>query len=315
MIFSVIRYIFKSDLYAGVFFILLSYGGFLIPHEHKTVFTSLVIAGAFFLGAIFLSNYISLRLKRVSLLQVIVGRESEKIKFIVFCIFSGAFFEFLGSFVGGLWYYPYWSFGMYVLIGFLLGGWCFYILFLCVAYEAGKQVFDRLLPNQPYVRRYYSFETKVYQGLLAMGLVLVGVVVGAFVTNAIFLAQLDLAVNKFRPGALGWEYALLLGVGVMCICEFIEFKRHRTSFVKDLLHGYFSPLLSVLLVGLILAMSNEVQNLNVYLWKYGLFPWPNSVVAGIPVSAIVGWQIHILLFIELWRAFGSKKSALVFSRT
>ena len=236
----------------------------------------------------------------------------EKENFIVFTCLAGIFFGFIAADLGGLWYFPYWSVTNYLIIGFALGGWAFYILTLIVCYEAGKLILDKLFSFGP-VSKYYSYEKYLYPILFVVGLALLLLVGVETILNTSFFTNFDYIISANKLPYLTWPYWIAAFWGTLFVCEYLEYRKKRTSLLKDTLHGYLSPLISVLAVSFILTITNEIQNFSVFLWRYANYPFPDTMIFGIPVFIILAWPLHVIIFLEIWRAFGTNTSQTIFA--
>lgn len=314
MITWTIRSLFRNDLLAGICLLLFSYVPLVFPSLNISgKIGSLVIGASFYLGALLIGNHITVKLGGFSLISRIRGSSRNNRNFTE-VIWGGAiFFSLIAADLGGLWYFPYWSATDYVFIGFILGGWVFYVITLIVCYEAIKLILDRLLPRQPRVTAYFKYERHLYNLLLPLGVAALAVVMGVAMKNTHFFTQFHYSVNVAKQPYLQWYYWLLAFVGALFICEYVEFRRKRSSLLKDTLHGYFNPLLAAILAGTVLAIANEVQNFGVYLWRYANYPWPNTTLFHIPIFIILAWPLHIIAFVMFWRAFGNGSSSVVFA--
>lgn len=312
-VFSLIRSIFgKNDLIAGVFFVLFSYGGFLFPLSSINKVSSLIFGASYYLGVLLLGNYITVKLGGFSIISRILGSTKEKDNFIKVTIICGLLFSLVAADLGGFWYFPYWSTFDYILIGFVLGGWPFYILSMIVCYEAVKVILDKVLPEKKIVTRYYKNEEKIYKILLIIGVLSAVIVVAAAFYNTRLFTNFIFSISSQKSPYLEWYYWIVAFVGFLGITEYIEYRKRRSSLLKDAIHGYFTPILSIVLAGIVLSVSNEVQNLAVFLWRYTNYPLPNITLFQIPIFVIATWPLSIFLFIVFWRTFGTNVSKVVF---
>jgi|GEM_PF-1552713 len=309
-----IRIIFKSDLIAGLLCLLFSYTPLAFPSLNISgKIGSLVIGAFFYLGVLLIGNYITRRLGGFSLITKIRGSPRNNRSF-TGVIWGGAvFFSLIAADLGGLWYFPYWSPTDYVFIGFILGGWVFYVLTLLVCYEAVKLILDRVIRQRKKVIDYYHYEAHLYKLLFVIGLTALTVVMAEALRTTHFFTQFHYSVNIAKKPYLSWQYWLLAFVAALFISEYVEFRRKRSSLIKDTLHGYFNPLLAALLAGFIVGFANETQNFGVYLWRYANYPWPNITLAHVPVFILLAWPLHIIAFTVFWRAFGNGSSSIVFA--
>lgn len=310
-----IRTIFKSDLIAGLFLVVLSYLPLFFPQVGSGKIGSLAIGASFYLGALLIGNHITVRMGGFSLISRVRGNRRNNRSFTVSVIGMALFFSLIAADLGGLWYFPYWSTTDYFFIGFVLGGWVFYVITLIVCYEALKLVLDKILPQRKRVGSYFKYEPHLYRGLFIVGLVCLSIVGAAALYGTRFFTNFHYTVNTAKSPYLPWQYWLLAFVGAVFICEYVEYRRKRSSLLKDTLHGYINPILAMILVGILLAITNEVQNLGVLLWRYANYPWPQITVLTIPVFVIMAWPLHIIAFTEFWRAFGNGSSSVVFANS
>ena len=307
--------VFGGQVRAGIFFVLLSYAGFLIPDGYVTGSVALLVAASFYLGFIFVANGIATRLDHESLTRRIFRSVHGKTDFIVFCAVSSLFFQAIGNDFGAFWHFPYWTAGEYWVIGYLLGGWAFYVLFIVTCYEAAKLLLDRARPPLRRVTRYFRHEGRVYNALGLIGALLLLAVCAEALVNTGFLAGFRYDITSAKEAYLGWPYLLAAMLSGIMLAEFVEYRRRRTSLLKDLIHGYWNPLWALLISSLLLGVFNEVQNLNVYLWRYANVPFPDLALLGVPVAVLLGWFLHFALFVELWRAFGTDASRVLFAES
>ena len=94
MIFKIIRKIFINDLIAGMFFICLSYLSFIFPLSFYGKISSLIVGASFYLGVLFIGNFITIKLGGFSLIDKIFKSSKEKESFIILSCFMGVFFAF-----------------------------------------------------------------------------------------------------------------------------------------------------------------------------------------------------------------------------
>src|SRR6185369_13556112 len=107
---------------------------------------------------------------------------------------------------------------------------------------------------------------------------------------------------------ISFGYIILMFFSLFFILEFIEHKRHRTSLLKDLLHGYLNPLLAIIGSSILLGLYMELQNVPIGLWRYINWPWQNTTISSVPVLVIaIGWPLHYIFFLSLYRAIGDER--------
>lgn len=301
-----------NRLIPGIFFTTLSYFGFLLPISYYGKISSLIMGASFYMGVMLLGDYLIVRLTGTSLIHNIFKSPKETRSFITISALMGLVFGFVAADLGGLWYFPYWSIIDYIIIGFVLGGWAFYILSMIICYEAVKLVLDKLF-SQRKVTGYYDFENSLYSIFFGVGLMCIIIVLYKTIVATKFFTEFTFVINVSKNAYLTWPYWLIAFLGIFFVCEFIEYKKRRSSLLKDTLHGYLAPIISVISVSFILAISNETQNLSVFLWKYANYPWPEMMVLGVPLFIILIWPLSIIFFIQVWRALGTNLSNQLFA--
>ncbi len=145
-----------------------------------------------------------------------------------------------------------------------------------------------------------------------MGIFCLSFFAGAALYVTDFFRNYYYTINTPKLAYLGWQYWILAFFGAFFCLEYIEYKKKRTSLLKDTLHGYYNPLLAILTVSVFLAITNEIQNTNVYLWKYANYPWPNLAFFNVPAFIVLAWPLHFIIFLECWRAFGTNTSRVIY---
>jgi hypothetical protein len=305
-IFRLLRKPFPNDFVAGLFYLGSSYIPYLFSPRDYGYWGSLVFGALYYIGAIFLAVFAVHKLSGRSILHDLLGTNKRKRSFVKLGLIGAVPFSLAVCDFGAFWYFPYWSPQMYYIFGYVFLGWVLYFLFLTVCYIAFKLAVDQLLPQKSKVKKYYAFELRHYRALGVIGGWIAIMVITVGLQNARWLTHFNFAVNKPEKPFLYWYWWLIALAGWILLCEFVEYRKRRSSLFKDTIHGYFNPLIAVILCGVTLAITNETQNLRIHLWGYTNYPWPGVLVYGIPLFVIIGWPLHIIAFIEFWRAFGSE---------
>ncbi len=315
MITGPVRRIFRNDLLAGICLVVFSYLPLLFPNSRFNRFSSIIIGASYYLGVLLLGNYATVKLGGFSLISRIRGNRTNNRNFTKVILLGAIFFSLIAADLGGLWYFPYWTTTDYWFIGFLLGGWVFYVITLIVCYEAVKLMLDRVLKQKKRVSSYFSFEPRLYRSMLYAGIGCLAVVTAQALHTTKFFTDFNYTVGQPKAAYLSWYFWIVGFLGVFFITEYIEFRRKRSSLLKDTLHGYINPLLAIIITGLVLGVTNEIQNLSVYLWRYNNYPWPDVMIFHVPVFVLAAWPLHIAAFLMIWRAFGNGSSSVVFANS
>lgn len=298
-----------KKLMLGIACIVVSYAGLL--YSGYTVFTSLLIGALFYEGVILISDYIVQKAGVVSVRALMRRNRKEILSFLLFGAVTGMLMNLVLSELGGLWYFPYWSTTVYILFGFILGGWAFYILSALMGYQAAKVLLDHMVPfksNGSLAR----FESPLHFLLLVAGLCCVAIVMREALVNTAFFSDFVYVINAPKEPYLSWPYWIISFVGAYCICEYVAYIRKRTSLLSATLRGYLNPLMAVIGAAFFLALTNEVQNFGPNLWRYANYPVPDVTVLHVPLFIILAWPLHMIVFIAAWRAWGPATSRVLF---
>ncbi|HSW37494.1 MAG TPA: hypothetical protein VLG37_03965 [Candidatus Saccharimonadales bacterium] len=305
---------FGNELLAGIVFLVVSFVPRFLPKQDYGFWRSLLFGAAYYVGGIFIANYVVVKLSGHSMINEIFNTKERRWSFIKLGLLGAIPFSLAVSTFGGLWYFPHWSAVDYYVLGYVLLGWVFYFLFLTVCYVAFKLLFDSIIPQRNIVKGYYTFERKSYKALGIVGGWIAVMVITVGLQNSRWLTDFRVAISRPQTPYLYWYWWLIAVLGWIMLCEFVEYRRRRSSLLKDTLHGYFTPLLAVFACGITLAVTNEVQNLPINLWHYGNFPWTSFAIYQIPLFVVIAWPLHIMAFTEFWRAFGDQHATnLLFS--
>jgi hypothetical protein len=302
---------FRSEFLSGVFFIALSYIPTFLSKRDYGFWGSLLFGASYYIGGIFIANYIVSKLAGKSIINEVFNSTEARWSFVRLGLLGAIPFSLAVSTFGGLWYFPHWSAPDYYLLGYVLLGWVFYFFFLTVCYIAFKLLLDRFIPQRNIVKGYFSFERKSYKALGVVGGWIAVMVITVALQDSRWLTNFHVQVNKQQTPYLYWYWWLIAVLAWIMLCEFVEYQRKRSSLLKDTLHSYFTPLIAVMLCGITLAITNEVQNLPIDLWHYANFPWTGFAIYKIPAFVVLAWPIQILAFIEFWRAFGDEHTTRI----
>jgi len=294
------------EFFVGAVLVAASYAPHFLAKREYGFLGSLVYGAIYYLGGIFMANAIIRHLSGRSLTTEIFSTKERRWSFVKLGLLGAIPFSLAVSTFGGLWYFPHWSAVDYYLLGYVLLGWVFYFLFLTVCYVAFKLVLDHIIPQKRPVGPYYSLERKSYKALGIVGGWIAVMVITVGLQNSRWLTDFQVAINKPQTPYLYWYWWMIAVLGWIMLCEFVEYRRKRSSLLKDTLHGYFTPLLAIIACGVTLGVTNEVQNLPIDLWHYGNFPWRDFAIYQIPLFVVIAWPLHITAFVEFWRAFGDR---------
>lgn len=303
-----------SRLWWGLVFLLLSFLPLFTPDSFKSTIVVTLASGLYCLGVAFLFDYLALIVSGNSFLQKILKKGVGRVRYFLIALLVGFILEFFATYLGGLWVYPFYSLSKYFLVAFLAGGFGWYFLCILISYEAFKSILDKLLPGKRFVTKDYKYEKWFYKILLILGVCGFAVFLFGVVMNAGELERFVLDVSHVKVPYISFWDIMLVFVSSFFVLEFIEYKKHRTSFLKDTLHGYLNPLLAIILCSVILGLYMETQNVPIGVWYYTNWPLQDFTIYHIPVVVyLIGWPAHYIFFLSFYRAFGDRRSSVIFS--
>lgn len=197
----------------------------------------------------------------------------------------GAFFDLFGVILSNVWKYPevidiLSGISLYVAWGvFLLMIYSSYMVFLAIV-KKEFGIFGKKLVKKSTEKKIYSF----------MGIA------------SILLLTIP-TFSKFIFGFPSYTYLFGLNlIGFWMILEYIEYKRHEKSLLKDILEGYWNPLLAIVIGSLITSIVWENMNLGVNAWVYQNLPLGHISILGIPLAIILGWPALYIIYLSFYRA-------------
>lgn len=259
-----------------------------------------------YIGIILINEAITRRLNHTSLLRTLRRSKVNLFWFVVASTIGGIILDGFGHWLGHLWIDPYFSSIAYLFI--FIPGFAAYFLMIAESYLGIKAIVDRLIKPHKTARRYFKFEPQFYRRLGLVGVILLGISVATVVErwrnegNALF------TLNATAGARTPFIIFVLFFLGVWFVSEYIEYHRRETSLLKDIFHHYWNPVIAILLAtvaGQIQELINRTHNY----WQYVNWPLASHQVAGLPVAMIViGWPLHFVMFLSLFRAITAKDS-------
>ncbi|MBI2356769.1 hypothetical protein HYV12_01835 [Candidatus Dojkabacteria bacterium] len=298
--------VFKSRLWIGVFLLLLS----LFP----LIFDFTFVKG--FLLAIFHIFYdIGIVLVCDSIIEINTGKSflksllSTPRNILLFALASnigGLLLDSLANYFGGMWYYPHWSSGLYLALFSV--GFTVYFSSILFSYLAIKSCLDRWSEGRELVTKSYSFEKSLYRILFLLGISAIAYVVYRIFYTTSFFRDFVFEISKYKAPYLNIYDMFVAFFGVWFLFEYLSFKKGQNNFIKDLLHGYMNPLYAIIFAATILALYMEIQNLPIGLWIYSNMPLDSLKIVNLPILLFVGWPLHYIAFLAIYRYFGEPLS-------
>ncbi len=290
----------KKRHVVGLFLLFSSLAPFLFKNPSRGF--SLFAFVLFCFGIIFLSDYGAQKLTGSSYLTKILNNGTRRSHFILISIIAGIILEAMAAYFGHLWRYPHFSSTVYVLVAVFLKGFAWYFLCILMSYEVFKDIFDHYIKPPKNYQKNYFFEKIFFQILLIVGIISLSTVFYQIILSTNYLTKFYFNIDQYQIPYISFNLVLLACLGFFSVFEYIEHSKHRSSLLSDLMHGYFNPLLSIIIASITLGFYMEVQNEPIGLWVY--INWPlEKTIFGLPIMIFVLWPVHYILFLSFYRAF------------
>lgn len=284
----------------GVTLIVVSFSYWFFPGSPHLLFFNAL----FYIGNIMFFDFLSQYYAGFSLLQTPDRRK----QFLILGAVYGIILELSAHWLGKLWYYPHWDTFYYWVI--LVPEFAVYTFYLLETFLGTKAVLEHWFLNR---RPRVSF--KGLRGTFEI-IGLIGATGVAAVTTAFFLAVPKFANSSDffsinRPVSLEFNVFVYLALGSVffwLFLEYVEFKRHETSLLYEVIKGNPYPLLSVFVAAWISGIIYEVFNLPGGLWRYANWPLTGAQLLGVPIIIILAWPLHYLPAFCLYRILFKKET-------
>lgn len=294
-------------LLTGVLYIVLSFVPAFLPARDYGFWGSLIFGAFYYLGIVYLGEYVVQRFTFVSLLSTIFGGRRSAWNFMVLGLLGSIPFSLLVSNLGNFWYFPYWTNVDYFVLGYVLFGWSFYALSIVFGYVMFKVLLDSLLPKHRISKKRYRFEPGMYKAFGVIGGWAAAMVFTMSMATTRWLTDYHYLANQPRDPYMFWYWWLIALFGWIVLCEYVIHKKRRSSLMSSTMHGYYVPLIAFVLIGITMGITNEIQNLPINLWGYANYPWQSMQIFDVPLFVIFAWPLHIIGIVEFYRAFGEEK--------
>jgi len=277
------------------------------------VHNKLLLAALFYVGVVFISEWITIHFAHKSLLQEIRKSWHNTFAFILTTAVGGLLLDGVAKFLGKLWIYPDWTPIFYAAI--FIPGFAAYWLAICESYLAVKVLLDKITPGKRRVGKLHRYERWFYSTLGMCG-VIFSLLATLLLLIDFFQQSLPLFVpDDVRVSAPSFQVAftevMLLFLGIWFFLEWLEYYRKKTSLIKDIVHHYYTPLIAIVLGSMITSVFMELQNVPAGLWRYTNWPLSDFAVLDMPILIFIIWPLHYITFLSLFRAMTNKESAMI----
>lgn len=290
-------------LLAGVFLLLLS----LLPYILKTDAAWGLLLAIFHiiydLGVVMVSDVVIQRYYGYSLIGLIIKNKKNLMLYLVTTTIGGFLLEFFADYLGSYWYYPFWSNELYYVL--FIPGFAVYFSAVTFSYWAAKAFFDDLFKGKTKVTKSYKFEKWLYRIFLVIALAGLAFLAYRITTITNWGQSFSFNVTSIRPPYIDFMDVFIAFLVIFLGGEYLEYKTHKSSFIKDTIHGYFTPLIAILFSATTLALYMEIQNIPLNLWIYINIPLQNIQILGLPILLFLGWPLHYVGFLSIYRIIGA----------
>lgn len=308
-----LRFIFKKRLPAGILLLLISLSPYILSDNYKTGTILTLCFASFCCGISLTCDYIATKISGVSIISLILSNSRSKLIYLGIGLLGGLILEGSVSYISAMWYYPYYSTPLYFTITVLLGGFAAYFLSIVTSYYAVKAILDKLTPGKKTVTKRFKYEPALYGSLFTIGIIGLSITITRILINTSFLRSFSFNISSHKDPYLEFPYLVITFFSLWFVFEFIQFKKGRSSLIKDTLHRYYNPLIAIVISSLILAIYMEVQNIPLRLWIYSNMPLKEIQFCGMPIWVYFGWPLHYIGFLSLYRALGDEPSSKIWA--
>lgn len=271
-------------------FNLLPYNAYTVSFNHLILIT----------GVWLLFDALDFKLNKYSILHRIRNKHSILLYLVLGGIFIGLFIEFFGAYASGLWWEPFYtylfkkSFFHAVLI-FFSTDILYYVLIFPACFSVYRVIyhfFKKEIQKSTFGFKKYEKNVFPFLGLIGLGMII----------PSLFL----IFISKTTSLTKGVFFGISL-LGLWFFLEYLEYKHHQKSMLKDLFELNFKPALAILITSFLLTLATEGLNLHSTGWKYRNFPLADINLLGIPLMVFLGWVPFVIVYLSFFRVFFREK--------
>src|SRR3989338_3680850 len=211
-------------------------------------------------------------------------------------IVGGVIFEFFGNWIFKTWYYPPLNTLGY-LLSLLFWGWFFIIMLESYRLAVVLLAHSKRSTSKLKFHRYYRYLFPII-GLLGM-VILVVITTYALATYHVPVNPLDI-LNGPWDVENNLTVLLLVPISMGMIFEWLQYKRSEKTLLMCVIDRDFIPLVSITSACFVTALSLELYNLPLGLWRYTNLPFQTIKFMSIPVSVLLFWPSLYILFLAFY---------------
>ena len=300
----------KTKLTIGILLMIFSYFSYLLPEKLLGTYPVFLLFLIFIIGMILICEVITMALKKKSLTKEIIKNKMNLVAFLIVSIIGALMIEMMANYSGKLWYYPKLNIYLYAILFVPLV--TFYWLLIAESYLATKAVIDYLVKGKKIITAPLSIEGFIFKFMGMSGMILLAGTIGFALADYVWQGKpfftpqdIYLVTNHYR---INFSTIMLIFLGVWFTLEYLEYSRKKSSLMKDLLHGYFTPILAIIFGSLLTAILMETQNIPAQAWIYINWPFAYLRLFSLPLFVYLAWPLHYITFLSLFRFLTSRES-------
>lgn len=245
----------------------------------------------FVIGFWLFFDALDFKLNKTSILHKISKKHILFVHLILIGIFIGLFSDFIGIFLTDLWDWYYTGLPLWLQVLSYVKGLIFGYGFPILMYYSAYRVFLSVIRKEvkSFGKRITSkkFEKKLFSWFGVLSVVFLG---------------LALVMYLFSFKFKGFLLAAFSTIGLFLILEYIEYKQHKRSFLKDIFEGRWRPIISVIITAVVIGFIWEYLNVKGLRWEYSNFPFISFTIFGVPLVVILSWIPFVILYLSFYRA-------------
>lgn len=263
----------------------------------------------FLFGNILLFDFLSYELSGFSFLHSIKNTPKILLHILLIgSIFSVAI-ELYAHWFGKFWYYPQWNLLSYSIL--IMPVLIVYAFYLIESYMGIKAILYYLLKRHRERKIIYSKSRKIFLaagiiGVLGLGISTIYIALSAAFGNSFeeFLSVNAVPILRNAP----FIPVFFVGVFAWLFFEYLEYERHETSLICEILQGNFIPLISVFIAAIVCSLVYEGFNAPAGLWRYANVPLSQVLIFNVPILIFVGWPFQFFPLLAMYRVFFKKET-------
>lgn len=231
------------------------------------------------------------------------------LQFLLVGAVAGIILEGYVHWLGKFWYYPYWNYIVYLLV--LIPGFALYFLYLVETYFGTKAVIEhyfihRHKRNKPLGKFKDLFIVLGLVGSLGIGATTVYIV---FQNNwGLDLQKFSSIINSPSSTDISIWPLFFLAIFIWFFFEYLEFERHETSMLYEMLNWNFAPVLAVFVAAWASALLYEVFNVPSGYWRYANMPFSYIKLFDVPIVVYLLWPFHYFPLFSLYRVLFKRET-------